>query len=613
MKPFVGLFALGVCLHAATEIPARTADKVADRFVPSPPTAVSVSGYIGARVRANMENRLLSADMDALLEPYSKPPAKQPAAAEFAPAFIDAASEAWSYTNDPRLKTLLDEAVSRLLHTQHSDGYLSASAPDRRWQDSDIWTQRLLIEALLNHYRYSGSTASLEAAVRAGDLLVKTFGEGAGQRGIATDWHRGIASGAIIEAMAPLYRFTGYLRYLNFSRYVIRSWDAPEGPRIIDTLLRTGSVYRIPTRRATEILSVLNGLADLYRATGDENFRKPVDLAWNDIVSKRLYITGTTGWGKQFRADHLLRADDRDTQNGVGDGSATTAWLRLNWHLFRLTGEARYADEMERTIFNALLAAQHPGDGRLSYLAPLLGRKRYDQVNQGMPGMNTASASLIRTIALLPRMAWGRRGDAVTVNQYFAGKAQVPLVPGIKPLSVSLEVETGFPLDGIVTLRVAPSLPARFPVELRVPGWCGSFTATLDGKTYAGTPGEFLRIDRHWADAATIEIRMDMTPRAVEAGPSYPNQVAITRGPLVLALDDALSPISDLWLAGVALNAERRVSLKEHAGPAPAWVLDGYVGNDRIAKRPAKLVLTPVAEAGLSGSEYRVFLPISLQ
>jgi hypothetical protein len=613
MKSGLCLLAAGLCLPAATEIPPRVPDKTPDRFTPSPTTAVSVSGHAGDRVRLNIEKRLLTADLDALLEPYRNPPVKSATLPELAPKYLDAVAESWSYTNDARLKTLMDETVTRLMAGQQADGYLGAAAAGRRWQDADVWTQKFLIEALLNYYRYTGTASALDAAARAAGLLVKTFGESAGQRGLGSDWHRGIASGAIIEAMTPLYRYTGDLRYLSFARYVIRAWDEPEGPRIVDTLLRTGSVYRIPSRRTAEILSVLNGLIDLYRATGDESFRRPVDLAWTDIVSRRLYITGATGWGKQFRADHVLRADERDTQNGPGEGSATAAWLRLNWQLFRLTGDARYADQLERTIYNALLGAQHPTDGRLAFLTPLIGRKRYDQVNQGKPGLNSASSGIERAISLLPRMAWGRRNDAVAVNFYFAGKAEVPLIPGVKPFSVALHVETRFPSDGAVTLRVAPSLPARFPLELRVPSWCGRFTATLAGRSYNGRPGEYLRIERQWTDAATVEIRMDMTPRVVDGGPSYPNHVAIVRGPQVLALDDALTPVSDLWLAGIALTADRTVILKPQPGPTQAWLLEGYTGNERLPHRPAKLVLAPFAEAGQSGSEYRVWLSATPQ
>ena len=268
---------------------------------------------------------------------------------------------------------------------QLEDGYLGTYPPQDRFIDYgdkgyepaenlplwDVWAHKYNLLGLLNYYRRTGFEPALQASRRIGDLLCKTYGDRAGQKSIVrNDWHVGMANTSVLEPMAMLYRYTGDAKYLEFCRYIVRAWDEPKGPKIATTLIASGHVNEVANAKAYEMTSNLVGLLELHLATGDEAYLRPVLRAWEDIVKNRLYLSGTTSWGELFRADHLLRADGR-----VGEGCVTTTWMQLNLRLLELTGEAKYADEIERTIYNALLGAQHPKTGLVCYFTPLNGAK----------------------------------------------------------------------------------------------------------------------------------------------------------------------------------------------------------------------------------------------
>jgi uncharacterized protein len=124
----------------------------------------------------------------------------------------------------------------------------------------------------------------------------------------------------------------------------VRAWDEPTGPKILTTLLTKGRVNEVANGKAYEMTSNFVGLLELYRATGEASYLQAVQRAWDDIVKNRRYLTGTASWAELYRGDHLLRADGK-----VGEGCVTTTWMQVNLKLLELTGEARYADELERS------------------------------------------------------------------------------------------------------------------------------------------------------------------------------------------------------------------------------------------------------------------------
>jgi len=224
---------------------------------------------------------------------------------------------------------------------------------------------------LLSYYELSADPAVLHACRAMGDLLAHTFGDAPGQRDIITAGeHVGMAATSVLEPMCRLYRFSGDTRHLEFCKYVVRAYEHPRGPRIVSTLLNGGSVYDTANGKAYEMLSNFNGLVDLYRLTADRTLLDTVLRAWADIVQHQLYRTGTVSAMEHFQpAGRLLSLQS----SNVGETCATVTWLQLNWRLWRLTGEARFGQEIERTVYNHLLAAQDGQSGNISYYTSWVG------------------------------------------------------------------------------------------------------------------------------------------------------------------------------------------------------------------------------------------------
>ncbi|MDQ3256640.1 MAG: glycoside hydrolase family 127 protein [Acidobacteriota bacterium] len=593
-------------------------DTIKDRFVPADFDQQKIEGLLGERMRVNLEERLLKVDDRVLLAAYRQRPGVQTWIGEHAAKFIHAAANTVAYTNDAKLRAKLDRTVRELIATQEPDGYLGTYLAKDRWKDWDVWAHKYNLIALLSYYELTGYEPALKASRKMGDLLTRTFGEGAGQRDITKDdWHRGMASSSVLEAMCMLYRYTGEGRYLDFCRYITRAWDQPHGPKIIQTLMLTGSVREVANNKAYEMMSCLVGLLDLYRLTGDETFLKPVLLAWKDITTKRLYITGTTSWDEHFREDFNLKATDDNVETGVGEGCVTVTWMQINWHLLRLTGETPYKSELERTIYNALLAAQNPHNGEVCYFVPLIGRKAYGAVSHGVPGVSCCTSSVPRGISLIPGILWGARGNGIAVNLYTPGEARVLIEgDGQDKVEVNLKLITDFPISGDVTLKVEPSSPKQFPLFLRVPEWCAKFVATVDGKSLEGKRGEYLAVDRLWRPSDSLSIKMDMTVRPVSGGKSYSHSRALMRGPQVLAFDTTLNN-SALNLAGLRSFDPVVIQFRDASQKLPkgwrgvqTYALDGVVWDQEAVKEQRDLILVPFSDAGQQGGEYRVWLPV---
>lgn len=558
------------------------ADKIKDRFLPAPLDRQKLEGLLGQRMRVNLEGRLLHVSETSLLSTYPTRPGTPGAGGENAGKFLDAAAWTWASTGDLRLKGMMDRIASAL----------EASGIPEGIRIGDL---RSTLAGLLSYYQVTGDAKALAAARNIGDTMARTFGDGPGQHDIiAAGAHMGLSATSVLEPVCILYRYTGGTQYLDFARYIVRAYDEPQGSKLIQSLTAAGSVYRVADARAGEILANLSGLLDLYRLTGEESNLKAATAAWKDIVAKRLYITGAVSSSESFRDDQDLPGEEAAS---VGEGCATVAWLDFNGQLLRLTGEPRYAGEIERTVYNQLLGSQDPHNGSISRFTPLVGRKRPGAV------LNCAVSSEPRAIARIPEMVWGQHEGGVAVLLYGPGEATIPLRPDFE---VTLVSATRFPHDGKVAITVRTPRPVRFPVFLRVPEWCAHFSAAVKDAATAGEPGQLLKLDRTWHTGDAIQIQMDLPVRIVPGGASYPDYVALARGPQILALEASLNPeVAYLHRASLKTVDAAQFQLQDSAGALPktwsgtqAYSVDGFSG------KPQPLVLVPFADA----LNYRVWL-----
>jgi DUF1680 family protein len=340
----------------------------------------------------------------------------------------------------------------------------------------------------------------------------------------------------------------------------------------------------------------------VYRLTGDRKLLNAAETAWGMVTRGRLYVTGSTSSKELFQDEGVLPGE---AAASIAEGCVTTEWITFNEELFKITGEARFMEEIEKAAYNHLLAAENPVDGCVSYYTPLMGKRRFRSDING----NCCLASVPRGVAVLPELfCTADSTSGLTVNLFSAGIVRRAVADGSGgQVPVTCTIATRFPETGNVVITVETGGPVRFPVKLRVPSWSAGFVAVVKGKAYRGKPGSYLRIDRSWSGKGVIEIDCGLATRILDGGKSYPGSIAVKRGPQVLAFDEGLNP----GIAGRVALAPASLHLR----PVPLPVSMGRFGSQayevraRVAGREGvPVVLVPFADAGQGGENVSVWL-----
>jgi len=611
------LAAAGARLPAAVSlVPERVAPLVTDRQDSQPADRVKLCGWVGQRIQVNEANRLVKLEAARLLEGYRKRPGRQSYDGEHVGKWLHAASLAWVNTGDPALREKLDYVAAELVKCQLADGYLGTYLDKDRWTEWDVWAHKYNLLGLITYIRCTGNLDLLPACRGMGDLLCNTFGDGPGKRDIIKAGHHvGLAPTSVLEPMVLLYRLTGERRYLEFCDYILRAWEQPNGPKIISTLLSAKRVDKVGNGKAYEMLSCLNGALEYYRTVGEHRLLEACLNAWQDIVSNRLYLTGAASYGELFH-------DDFDLPNvgNVGETCVTVTWLQFNAQLLRLTGEARFADQLERVILNQLLGAQRPDGAAWGYYVQMEGKKPYSSNLDG----HCCLSSGPRGLALIPTFAITTDAEGVVVNLYDAGLARLSLQDQT-PVAVNLE--TSFPSEGRVRVRVESPSKKPFMVKLRNPAWCRSTLVRLDGQVLADQPevNGYVAITRNWSRHEQIELDFRLEPRLVAGDHLNEGKVAVLYGPLVLAADEALVGATNISFKTVGVAEKNLAKLELAPEPAPSqcrtWPGAQVFRINGIVRRatgplpagtrlPSRLI--PFAEAGGAGADYKVWLPVGM-
>lgn len=596
--------------HPIRLVPEQVPPSVADRQAAQVPDRVTLEGWLGTRIRANEANRLAAIDPDRLLEGYRRRPGRQTWDGEHVGKWLHAATLAWAESGDPALRAKLDLVAAELVKCQLPDGYLGTYEEAKRWTQWDVWAHKYNLLGLIAYVRTTGNTAPLEACRRMADLLCTTFGDEPGQRDInLAGQHKGMAPTSVLEPMVLLYRLTGEPRYLEFCRYLLRSWERPNGAKIVSTLLGSGRVDQVGNGKAYEMLSCLVGALEFHRTTGDARLLEACLRAWQDIVDNRLYLTGTASYREFFHG-----AGDLPNVNNVGETCVTVTWLQFNAQLLRLTGEARFADELEKTVLNHLFGAQRPDGRGWGYYVQLEGTKPYSDVLDG----HCCLSSGPRGIALIPTFAVTVDGDGAVVNLYETCAARLTLPDG---RAVRLDADTRYPGAEEVRLDVAPAAAGEFAVKLRIPPWCDSASARVNGEpvALARGPDGYAAIRRAWRPGDRIVLKLPSGPRVVRGERSNEGRVAVLHGPLVLAADAAPELLGgedrslDCVRAAGADLADLAVAAEPAPGDFATWpgarafgikAVDARRSTDQFSIR-----LVPFADAGGQGTPYKVWLP----
>jgi len=563
---------------------------VPDRLQPAEPSAVRIEGWLGARIDANERQRLLVVDTAPLLAGYQKKPGEHPWIGEHVGKWLHAATLAWAYSGDVALRQKLDAVAAALIAAQEPDGYLGTYVPEKRFglydgADWDVWSHKYNLIGLLTYYRYTGHKAALVASQKIGDLLLATFP--ARKSILAAGTHEGMAATSTLGPMVELYRLTGDPRYLEFARYLVRAYEEPGGPDLVRSLLDRGrGVDRTANGKAYEMLSNLVGLVELHRVTGDPRLRDAVLRAWTDITTNRLYLTGTASVHERFGAAHEL-PNGEDAH--LGETCVTTTWIQLNTLLLAQTGEARFAEEIERSLYNQLTAAQHPHGDDWCYYTALEGRKHYDK------GITCCHSSGPRGLALAPTVAYLTDAAGVFVNTFETSQFRFT----IGGRTVELRQQSQFPFEGRSTLTVHAPAPVRFSLRIRVPAWA----APLRAGEAVGEGGWLVLPEREWKNGDSVALTFRLEGRVIPGDYTNYARVAYGWGPFILAADQAVNPGLETPTFARAFDGSAPVLMAR----APRLTFQVAGCNDwDVGSHPMKFV--PFADAGADGGAYAVWL-----
>jgi len=555
--------------------------KVVDALQPLRLTRPELSGEIGRRIEDLIYKNYMVLDLErGFLDPFrQRPPAKEWRYIGVGKV-IDAASMFAAYTGDPEVGRRTARLIDALMKTRDPDGYLGhmKAEPEGRqnYRNWILHDQEYALLGLVDHWRYCGDEKSLQYARQLGDYILATFPKNPKPEDVCT--------AGLPEAMLTLYGCTGDPRYLRFAADTrhgsqwevecssLRDWEQTfENPK-------RSHVYVMLARCYSQTM--------LYRWEPADRLLKMSRFMLHELVRKDggLLITGSGSDGERFAY----------TQNGRGaiSESCVTAYL-IRWlgSLMRLEGDLRYGDVMERTIYNALFAAQDPAGRRLRYFTPFAGPRDYF----GQDGF-CCPGNYRRIVAELPEMVYYRTADGgVAVNLFTESKKAVDLGGG---RSVTIQQQTDYPTSGLVKITVTPPAAMEFPLRLRIPRWCPKARLAINGESPREvSPGEkHHEIRRTWKPGDIVTLDMPMPWRLIRGRKLQDQRAALVRGPVVYCI-------------GTAGNAELLKKCKE---PGDLTIDPGSLGKPMAdtSVRPGGLKV--LAKAWPAGSPAKDAAPLDV-
>lgn len=492
----------------------------ADALSPLPLRDVKAGGEIGRRIDITVNNNLLVLDLERdFLAPLA---ARDPKSGYIGLGkLLLSAVRFAAYTGDARVIALKDRVVERAIAAQEPDGYLGFFSPANRvtrlW---DVHEIGYLIAGLTDNYELFGDRRSLEAAIKSANYVLAHWDrippDWGDRTGVAT--HVGVTG--LERAMLHLAKASGDPRYQQFvtGPRALGAWN----PEIVIGRRPgiEGHIYAYMARTLAQL--------ELYRTQPAESLLSAAKRALAFLSDEGMAVTGGAGQWE-------IWTSDQDGRGHLAETCATAYQLRVYESLLRLSGEARYGDLIERTVFNTLFAAQSPDGRRIRYYAPFEGPREYHPVDTYCCPTNYR-----RIIAELPEMIYYRKGNGLAVNLYTASEAKFELAG----VAVRVKQETEFPSSGEVTIQVEPAQTVRFPLYLRIPQWAkGAAVLKMNGRPVQIPlePGTFATLVREWRAGDRIGLTLPMAPRLVLGRQRQSGRAAVMRGPLVYSLNPAQS------------------------------------------------------------------------
>lgn len=552
---------------------------------------------------------------------------------------IEGASYSLQTYPDKQLEKYIDSVLVIVAAAQEPDGYLYTArtmnpkhphdwAGPERWSkveelSHEFYNLGHMVEGAVAHYQATGKRNFLDIAIKYADCVCKAIGNGPDQKKLVPG-HQ-IAEMALVR----LYLVTGDRKYLDQAKFFLDARGYTSRKDAYSQAHKPVLEQDEAVGHAVRATYMYAGMADVAAITGDSSYIKAVDRIWENIVGKKIYITG--GIGARHAGEAFGDNYELPNLSAYNETCAAIGNVYVNYRLFLLHGDAKYFDVLERTLYNGLISGVSLDGGSFFYPNPLASTGGYSR--KPWFGCACCPSNICRFIPSLPGYVYAVKDDQVYVNLFLSNRAELK----VNRKKLVLEQETGYPWNGDIRIRVAQgNLP--FTMHLRIPGWVRGavlpsdlyryadgqelgYTVTVNGEPVAGELQKgYLLIDRKWKKGDVVEVHFDMKPRVVKANGKVEadrGRVAIERGPLVYCAE---WPDNDFNVHNILLNQHPSFQVVErpdllygiHEITTDAQALS-YDAAGKLAVRDVKLTLIPYyAWAHRGEGDMEVWLPIEV-
>lgn len=510
------------------------ADPVNPKLTRLPDTQYELHGVVREYMDAVTQNWLLKMPdtNPAILEMFAdrdKQPHRQllPWSGEFAGKYLTGGVQIYRLNHDPALKEYLAQFVGKLTQTQADDGYMGPF--EKRLEGNwDVWGHYHIMLGLLLWHEETGDQQALGCAVKIGDLLCRKF--------LHTDKHivdtgSATMNHAAIHALCLLYEITRTPSYLALARQIAEEFQDERAGDYIRGALEGKEFYQSPKPR-WEALHAIQGIAELYRITGEENYRQAFEHLWWSIVKLDRHNNGGFSSGEQAQGNPYHR--------GAIETCCTVAWLAMSVDMLQLSGDSIVADELELSTLNQVLGYQHPSGRACTYNTPMDGVRLNSmqeigfQIRPGSEEINCCSANAPRGFGLISEWALLGNGRGLTLNWYGPSS----MTAQVNGQRVILEQKTEYPRTGEIVLHVSTEAPLHFPLQLRIPHWSGRTSVEVNGQPVSDVKaGTYLTLNREWKAGDSVRINLDMSLHYWVGEQQSAGRTSIYRGPVLLVLE----------------------------------------------------------------------------